>query len=207
MKKMLNISEIEKAVVRLPERGGLGVLSTGGIIITAAHCVKFSAEGDMAYNKKFLQKVNTYLGEFYCSTLAVELVADIAVLGPADGQELPRDLASFEEFCNKTKPIHLSFGNFIPKVQVNGWSFNQDSKFVSLQLKLARPYAEKLSMKTEGVIKGGDSGGPVVSEDGKLIGVISHIELHRNDGLVPILALTLPVWIIEQIRREATEEY
>jgi S1-C subfamily serine protease len=47
-------------------------------------------------------------------------------------------------------------------------------------------------------LQGGDSGGPVVDDNGRLIGVVSH---GTHDGTIPIAYRALPVAWVDDIRR------
>lgn len=55
-----------------------------------------------------------------------------------------------------------------------------------------------------GRIEGGTSGGPVVDDAGRLVGVVSHAAETSGatqPGMIPVARLALPRWILEQIAR------
>jgi V8-like Glu-specific endopeptidase len=54
-------------------------------------------------------------------------------------------------------------------------------------------------------IEGGTSGSPIVDDAGELVGVVSNTSegAKKCTGQAPIPALTLPVWTLQAIKREA----
>ena len=70
------------ATVRLTKKGGCGVLVPGGFILTAAHCVEWSATGGMALGDYCMEPVETRQGaKFMVSVCAVEPVPAYVALG------------------------------------------------------------------------------------------------------------------------------
>src|SRR5262249_32084812 len=69
------------ATVSLSDLGGQGVLVPGGLILTAAHCIKWSGTGAMVLGDYFVERIKTRDGRsFRASVCAAEPVADIAAL-------------------------------------------------------------------------------------------------------------------------------
>ena len=56
-------TDIEKATVTILRKGGRGILVSGNLIITAAHCVVFSLEGDMGLGEYLIEEIRTSQGE------------------------------------------------------------------------------------------------------------------------------------------------
>jgi hypothetical protein len=105
------LARVERAVVQFSRKGGRGILVPGGLILTAAHCVNWSLEGDMVLGDDYLEKVQTADGEeLLLSVLAIEPVADVAVLGAPDNQRLLEQAIAFDEFTARTKPAALFRG-------------------------------------------------------------------------------------------------
>ena len=107
-------SSIKKLVARATfkiqtsERGtGQCVAFEGGLFITAAHCVDFDCTGEMVSGDFYLNKIKTSNGKLITSTLAVEPVSDIAVLGSPDDQSFPRESVAFQKFCDQVVPVKL----------------------------------------------------------------------------------------------------
>ena len=97
---------VELATVTILKEGGRGVLVGNGFILTAAHCISFNIEGGMASGDFYIEDIEGADGQkFKVRPLAVEPVADIAVLGALDDQSFDRDMTGpFDKFCEKTKP-------------------------------------------------------------------------------------------------------
>ena len=110
-------SVIAAATVRLPDTGGQGVLIPGDLILTAAHCIEWSNEGEMVGamtagdSDAHIQRVDTSQGTMRLQPFAVEPVGDVAVLGPLDGQrgeKFREDEEKFERFCADTELVRVS---------------------------------------------------------------------------------------------------
>jgi hypothetical protein len=60
-----------------------------------------------------------------------------------------------------------------------------------------------LAIEADEQIKGGASGGPIISKSGELVGIVSHfMEAHgkdRSEGMTPRSHLLLPVWVCRKI--------
>src|SRR5215813_1467096 len=104
-------------MVRLPSRGGLGIIVTGldeypGFVVTAAHCIDWSAEGGMALGDYYTERIRTATGQnLIVQVRAVEPVADVAVLGALEDQGSP-DAEAFEAFCATIKPVPLAIRQY-----------------------------------------------------------------------------------------------
>ena len=102
---------VAAATVRFPERGGQGVLVPGGLILTTAHVVDWTDTGAMALGdgEEFVQKIKSAEGRrLLVHPLAVEPVADLAVLGALDDQWHPDAARGFREFREATRPVQLA---------------------------------------------------------------------------------------------------
>src|SRR5690242_13900623 len=98
---------VEAATVTMVREGGQGVLIKGYYILTAAHCVRWSGTGTMATEENaFTEVVQTSdNSEIVLNVFAVDLVADIAVLGPCTWQQSADDAKAFETFAGPTEGI------------------------------------------------------------------------------------------------------
>lgn len=75
-----NRRRVEMATVRLPEKGGCGVL-VGEFILTATHCIDWSGTGGMALGDVYANAIRTASGaKFRLGVAACEPVSDIAAL-------------------------------------------------------------------------------------------------------------------------------
>src|ERR1043166_2388423 len=64
-----------------------------------------------------------------------------------------------------------------------------------------------ISVVAEQAIEAGTSGGPIVNEDGELVGIVSNgTYTSRCPGLSPWLNLALPVWVCRRAREFDSQE-
>jgi S1-C subfamily serine protease len=195
------------------------VLVTGGYIVTAAHCIECTAAEGMlaAMGSGFHGKAQTAAGrELLLDVLAIEPVADIAILGSPDNQAIPDEAETFAEFIAATKPVPLYRGKWIPtdvhetcgpgKYTLPALVYNLDRSWVKATASVVQPGQPMLFLESERHIECGASGGPIVTPDGQLIGVVSHGPKPTtrgkkgpfNDAAArPLFAL--PVWAVEAI--------
>ena len=89
-----DISRVFNATVLIGTKAGLGqgVLVTGGMILTAAHCLWFTTEGaQMAMDEYHVENILARNGAcLRAATLAVDPVSDIAVLGWSNNTSTPK---------------------------------------------------------------------------------------------------------------------
>lgn len=109
-------AKIERAIVRLTKQDGRGVLVPGGLILTAAHCIKWNGTGGMTLGDFFIEDIETSDGRKLKATpLAVEVISDIAILGALDGWEFANEADEFATFCQSTSPVPLNTQAIKPK--------------------------------------------------------------------------------------------
>jgi Trypsin-like peptidase domain len=201
----------QAATVQLPTKGGQGVLVPGGFVLTAAHCVEWSQHGGMALGDHYLEKITTQDGTtFALEVCAVEPVSDIAVLGGADGQSFYDDAEAFEAWCEETAPVPVCSADFEREVAVPVHILTHTGTWV-------RGRATRYGFANEGPdacvyftveqgIVGGTSGGPVIDDTGRLVGIVSEGEGTDDepglDGSMARPHLALPGWIWRRIKEE-----
>jgi S1-C subfamily serine protease len=193
---------VTAATVRLTRRSGQGVLVPSGYILTAAHCVKWSGHGDMALGDFFFETIKTRDGRTLKGSLhAAEPVADIAVIGAPDDQALPADCFAYLDFTETTEAVPLFRRALRPAQSLAVQVLTHKGQWVvgtvtNCSIKLS---VGTLVLKTNQQIKGGTSGGPVVTESGELIGLVSWTSEPGLEGIVCAPWLALPRWITNRI--------
>ena len=94
---------------RKTDSKGRGVLVPGGFVLTAAHCVPWSGEGDMPLGEYFnVRLIDSEGREQVGSVCAAEPVTDIAVIGEPDAQAFYREWEEFQDFVESTAPVPVS---------------------------------------------------------------------------------------------------
>src|SRR5947207_2608359 len=90
---------VRRATVRFTRMGGRGVLVPGGIILTAAHCIGWNADGSMVLDSRNLEQlVNASGKKLLVDVTAVEPVADIAAVEGPDNQEFFKEAVAYDAF-------------------------------------------------------------------------------------------------------------
>jgi Trypsin-like peptidase domain len=181
---------------------GQCALIEGGLIITAAHCLDWSCSAMMAYQGEFyLETIATSRGDVIVSTLAVEPVSDLAVLGCPDDQALPTEAENFDAMCARITPLKLHQRPPVPFEPFPVWIRTHLKTWVPATATYYRGDAS-FSYDTGSRIIGGTSGGPIVNQAGELVGIVSNSTENLVAGAycaaAPLLALALPAWVIQR---------
>lgn len=199
-------ADVEKATVFFPQTGGQGVLIEDGLIVTAAHCVNAQFDGAMAVGpESFIEKIKTGEETLKVAPLAVEPVSDIAVLGAMDEQMFPDEVEAYEKFCTRTKPVRICRCDteLFQKFTVHLY-YRRKKTWVEGTAMQCAPQAHVLGIEAGKEIEFGMSGGPIVSDSGELVGIVSYFNSDPDpekptSGLSPRPHLALPVWVCRRI--------
>lgn len=204
-KMLKNIERATVTIMRDEKEFGKGVLVAGNMIITAAHCVYFTNTGAMMQGDYFLERIQTHCGEIIGSIMIVEPVTDLCVIGEPDDQELYNEAITFQQFCNKTKPVPICKRKVVPFQKYPVYILNYGGAWVKgIAKHTFYKDAYRLNIIAEEQIIGGASGGPIVNENGELIGIVSSASIRKQgeicEAFAPIPFLALPVWIVKKIK-------
>jgi hypothetical protein len=160
-------ARIARAVVRIPRRGGRGIVVPGGFVVTAAHCIGWSAEGGMALGDYSREEIVSADGRsLTVQPLAVEPVSDLAVLGALDGQVFPEAADAFEDFCDTTEPVWLAIDDFELFVPLAAYLFTHNKGMIPVRIQQVACGAATLHMQADEQIEGGTSGSPPLPDLG-----------------------------------------
>ncbi|MCE3019058.1 MAG: hypothetical protein ACK56W_24830 [Pirellula sp.] len=200
---------LKQFTVKLPELDGQGVLVRGGFIITAAHCFQwdYNDGAGMALGDHVPVVVSTASGkQFRCGPYFVDIANDLAVLGMLDNQVFVDDCDKFETFCDENEGFDVCrtlpppYEDFPLEVWSHeGFSFDCTGSIWD-------PIARYVFM--QGPVKGGTSGGPILTKSGHLLSIVSNssnargCEVESDEdqiGRNPILWKCLPEFIREQL--------
>lgn len=196
MKKGMR-TKIEAATVRLPRRDGQGVLVPGHMIVTAAHVIEWSTEGGMALGDYHIEEMEARNRALKVQPLAVEPVSDLAILGALDDQVFPDEADAFEVFCESTAPVPIYAGHFPLRKSFPVHILAHTGEWIVGQAEQYWPNAPSFSIKTRAGIEGGTSGGPVVTNGGRLLGVASMTIGGRL--IAPRLHMAAPTWLVQRM--------
>jgi CBS domain-containing protein len=201
-------AKVAKATVILLGNVGQGVLVSGNLIVTAAHCIDFKCEGEMVLGDYYIEEILTTLGTLKVRPLAVEPVKDIAVLGSLDDQTFPGEAERFEEFCTATEPVVVGQGDYDLFQELPVYIYNgHRGMWIKGSAHLWAEDEPMLWLESDEQIEGGTSGGPIVDESGTLVGIVSNMSINGDNGRkctgnFPRPHLTLPVWVCSRILGE-----
>jgi hypothetical protein len=170
------------------------------IVLTAAHCLPSPPVCDPgATNEHTYRDLLAPLsgnGTVWAECLFADPIADIAVLDEPDYQELFKEADAYNKLIHHGPAFRLGKA---PKDMLYDW--NADSRPARI-LNLAgewlacniKRYGHMLSVEDTDLFHGGMSGSPIISPDGKAIGVVS------SEDKSPAIHETLPA----RITRPAT---
>lgn len=216
---------VEAATVRTHSDlgDGQGVLVAGGLILTAAHCldIEWGAKGknskkstfnevvlSMVYNETAsIVSVTTAMGtNLTGDLLAFEPFADFAVVTSIDRDADPEMAQEWSAFCLSTLPLKLiepprsNPGG--PHNWFNAHILSHEGHLIDARGCYKRGDS-RLHLETLQPIVGGTSGGPIVDDAGRLLGLVSNgTTLYRTAhqckwwlGSHSVPAVCLPPWI------------
>jgi len=198
----------EKATVAMQRHGGQGVVVPGGFVLTAAHCIHWTAEGYMAMDVDHIETFALGNGLLKGRVLAIEPVSDVAILGELDAQEFSKESQAYREALSGITPVPISMRDHKVCHRFAIHVLSHTKKWIAGRAELCAEGAENLAIETDDVIEGGASGGPVIASDGRLVGIVSTAQdplgnknCEHFSGNIPRPHLALQVWLVQQITK------
>ena len=194
---------------------GQGFIVHGGYILTAAHCVPWSGQGQMPLRFGYYFLVNMITADGQRLTgqvVAVEPVSDIAVIASPDNQTFPKEAEAFDLFAQSVNPLPLSSKEFPFGQPFQIHILTHTGDWLSGEASQWAENAPTLVTETDPAIEGGTSGSAVLSDTGEVLAVVSTVG-NSGDGSAGIGSnarpcQSLPVWVwrgIKAAERETQE--
>lgn len=143
-------------------------------------------------------KIRVADGELRTRVASVDPVSDIA------DQDCTDDYFAFCESCESQTPVPLSFGKKEPSKAFSAWIRTHYGTWIRCRAEVFRKISSTIALTAEGQVRGGTSGGPVVDENGEVLGIASNFSDHTTEcvgctGWIPWVRMALPVWAVEEI--------
>jgi hypothetical protein len=171
---MKNAKRVESAVLRVGDGRGFCVKAQGArIVVSAAHCLPhFPPCHGMAYlQERTYPKLLAPLGSeptVWAECLFADPVADIAVLGCPDNQELFEQAENYEAMVESVAPLKIAD---CPPEKGRAWLLSLDGEWVECAVKVINDGSILIWDEAQ-LIAGGMSGSPIISESGAAIGAV-----------------------------------
>jgi S1-C subfamily serine protease len=184
---------------------GQGVLVNGDFVLTAAHCVTWDGDGEMALGDRYIEKLTTRGRDMQASVCAVDPVADIAALGDIGDGELLEVMGPFQRWCRETDSVPLRRSLPVLNKSLDVFILSHTGEWVTGRITEHQSWARgRVYVEADQQIRGGTSGGPIVDPSGQLVGVVSSFSespgvSERCGGLQPFAWLALPMWVRREI--------
>jgi hypothetical protein len=209
-------SEATQAIVAVSNgRGFIVQHEHNRLVITAAHCLPYlpPCHGLSYTEERTYQRLLGPLGQepsVWAECLFADPVADIAVLGEPDRQELSDECDAYRALTEAAAPLPIANVSGGPSWRLDGdkvvavpelvhqvWMLSLDGDWFSGEV---LHYGGPLVLKGAAQdIVGGMSGSPILNDEGAAIGVVC---LGENMSPHPRLAAHLPGWLLSAAGRD-----
>ncbi len=205
-----------EAVIRVWRGRGFIVADAENIdryIITAAHCLprlppraSFSHTEERTY-PRLLGQLRTKRRNIWAECLFVDPIADIAVLGQPDNQELAKEAEGYDGLVGNVVPFSIADA---PE-KGEGFMLSLEGKWFNVHVARCPGGPLWTDHATE-PIAGGMSGSPIVLKNGSAIAVVTSASTTGGDlnkctagGPDPVLTRNLPGWLLTKLSIKKTE--
>jgi hypothetical protein len=193
---MNNRELLTPSVIRVGDGRGFVIDSHSGdrMITTAARCLPYLPPCHAADDHLYANLLGPIGAEptVWAECLFFNPIADIAVLGAPDAQNLWDEAEAYEALVKSVTPFSIADA---PE-QGQVWLLSLERKWFSCQAKYTPWVNGPIWLTTEPKnIEGGMSGSPITSDAGAAVGVISLGSNMNDSGPNPRLVRDLPGWL------------
>jgi hypothetical protein len=164
------------------------------VVVTAAHClpeIPPAHPGRYANECTFQDFLGPLDGkvDIWVQCQFADIMADIAVLGPPEHDDLYDQYQAFESFAESRPAFRRSARQFAPREKHPGFVLSLENVWVPCILQHG---GRGVWIDDHKMIKSGMSGSPIVDADGAAVGVVS------TGMLNPRLSADLPGWLLDK---------
>jgi hypothetical protein len=197
--------EAHRSVVQVSDGRGFVIQGDERYIVTASHCLPRLPEPPSDIEELTYPALLGPLGKertVWAQCLFADPVADIAVLGSPDDQELSREAKAYEEMVNQAEPLSMR-----PcQGEEEGWLFALDA---SHWFRCTMQGIKQILWIADAAepIRGGMSGSPILAADGTAISIVcasdgaGDADTDTQGGPNPGY-LNLPGWLLDEFAHE-----
>ena len=201
-----HLENAKQAIVTCGYGRGFIIDTEPRLVVTAAHCLPYAPSPQAisvwledAYERAY-HDILAPLGAEQCTVWAEcrfrDSVADIAVLGPPDSEDLTNHFDAYNDLVESAFPLQI----VDPPPCADGWLLGLDGRWGKCIVEHSGgPIL--LREATSGLVSG-MSGSPIVNDEGNAVGV--HVTSHGSSpdkrptegGPEPRLTHNLPGWVL-----------
>ncbi len=200
----MDLETAKQAVVAVGGGRGFVIDTEPRLIVTAAHCLpelppamSFSDLAERTY-ENLVGRIGEDRQEIWAECLFADPIADIAVLGAPDGQELFDEHGAFETFleCGRYPPPSLPMQ---PPHEEKAWLLGLGGEWEPCRIQTNRFGALGITEALKGIVAG-MSGSPIMNTSSEAVGVVSMSggpddNPHIKGGPQASLWYNLPIWV------------
>jgi hypothetical protein len=206
-------ARVERWTVSVGDNAGRGVMVVGHYVLTAAHIVDHDVEFAMIMGDQVTNTVTARDGtEFQMAPVFAETIADVAVLAEADDTRAADQLAAWcDQMERDGQPPALSRIPFPLREPVRVHVLDHGGNWTAATAtRDADVPSGAVTVSFAGKIEAASCGGPIVDDDGRIVGLIGWTgtddeDFEKSVGVLPVLRLALPAWLQRELYDQVAE--